>query len=423
MRIKAVPVKYLTIIILFWWTQSLWGQPLVPWATGQSQPQHLEIKLVTIGPGDDLTSWWGHNALIVQDTVLNTSRFYNYGLFSFKQKNFLVNFAMGRLWFWVGYSSVAGSLDFYRKQNRDIQIQTLQLAPVKRMEIAAFLVNNVKPENCYYLYDHYYDNCATRIRDIINRATDDQLYQLSTEQSPMTLRQHTRCFTHPYFVMDWLLMFLMNDTIDKQIRQWDAMFLPSELAKIVSGNSYQDSTGRQIPFVSDSFIFNKSINGRSIPDKAPIHYWPVGFFLGLLIAGIILSFAFLSRHGHPLYFKYSTLLTGIIFGFPGLVLFLLSFFTNHTVTYHNENLFLLNPLTFAVIIFAIGYFKDNKKCANWLSFLWYMHALLLCLLLILKLFPSFDQDNLLAIVTIGPVTFTFALSHFFILSESYPRDE
>jgi hypothetical protein len=411
-------VKLLKIILLFLLLHALWGQSSVPWATGQSKPRHLEIKLVTIGPGDDLTSWWGHNALIVQDTVLNSSRFYNYGLFSFKQKNFMFNFAMGRLWFWVGYSSVAASLDFYRKQNRDIDIQTLQLPPEKRMEIAAFLVNNVKPENCYYLYDHYYDNCATRIRDIINRATDGQLYQYSTQQSRMTLRQHTRCFTHPYFCMDWLLMFLMNDTIDRQIRQWDAMFLPSELEKIISGISYQDSTGKQIALVSDSYTFNKRINGRSIPEKAPVHYWPVGFFLGLFVSGLILFFAFLSRNGHPVYFKSSTVLAGLMLGLPGLVLFLLSVFTDHTVTYYNENLFLLNPLTFAVLIFSIGYFRDNKKCANWLAFLWYLHAILLCLFLILKLFPTFNQDNLLALVTVGPVTFTFALSHFFILSDS-----
>jgi hypothetical protein len=418
MQIKTFPAIHLAVILLLLFAHSLWGQQFVPWATGQSQPNHLEIKLVTIGPGDDLTSWWGHNALIVQDTVLNTSRFYNYGLFSFQQKNFITNFAMGRLWFWVGHSSVSASLEYYRKLDRDILIQTLQLQPEKRKEIAAFLAENVKPENRDYLYDHYNDNCATRIRDIINRATDDQLYQFSKEKSRMTLRQHTRCFTHPYFFMDWLLMFLMNDTIDSQIRQWDAMFLPRELANIASKMSYQDSTGRQIPLVADSYYFHKSENGRRIPDKAPVHYWPVGFFLGLLIASFVLFFAFLSRHGHPNYFKYSTLVTGIFLGFPGLALFLLSFFTDHTVTYYNENLLLINPLTFAVIVFAVGYIRDSKKCETWLSFLWYMHAILLCLLLILKMSPSFNQDNLLAIVTLGPITFTFALSHYFILSES-----
>ena len=52
-----------------------------------SRGDDLEIKLVTIGPGDDLTSWWGHTAIIVEDHKFNVSRFYNYGLFSFEQEN------------------------------------------------------------------------------------------------------------------------------------------------------------------------------------------------------------------------------------------------------------------------------------------------------------------------------------------------
>lgn len=417
MGANKIPFKYSIFFIVLLGLQLLQAQSYVPWATGQSRPENLEIKLVTIGPGDDLTSWWGHNALIVQDTVLNVSRFYNYGLFSFEQKDFISNFAMGRLWFWVGHSSVASSLDFYRKQDRDILIQTLNLLPEKRMEIASLLVENVKPENCYYLYDHYHDNCATRIRDIVNRATDNQLYQQSTKQSRMTFREHTRCFTDSHFLMDWLLMFLMNDTIDKPIRQWDAMFLPSELAHFVTNMTYQDSTGRRIPLISDSYVFNKSKNGKTIPNMAPIHYWPTGFFTGLFFAGLVLFFAFLYRNGHPAYFKYATLAAGLIFGIPGLVLFLMSLFTNHTVTFYNENLFLANPLTFAVVFFAVGYIRDSKICETWLKFIWYIHALLLCLLLILKISPSFNQDNLLAIVTIGPITFTFALCHYFFLPE------
>jgi hypothetical protein len=418
MRLQTWPAKHFPKIMLLLCIRLLWSQPTVPWATGQSLPQHLEIKLVTIGPGEDLTSWWGHNALIIQDTVLNVSRFYNYGLFSFDQKNFMANFVMGRLWFWVGYSSVAASLDFYRKQNRDILIQNLQLPPQKRQELAQFLVENVKPENCYYLYDHYHDNCATRIRDVINQAINGQLYQYSTQQSSKTLREYTRCYTHTHFFMDWILMFLMNDTIDRPIRDWDAMFLPDELARIAAQLHYSDAAGEQIPLVSDSYYFYKCAECTPIPDKAPIHYWPVGFFLGLLIAGIILVFAFLARHGMPGYYKYSTFFIGLLLGTPGLVLFFLSFFTDHTVTYHNENLFLANPLTFLVIFLAIGCIRECKKCKTWLALIWYLHAILLCLLLILKLFPAFNQDNLLAIVTIGPITFTFALSHFFILHEA-----
>ena len=54
-----------------------------------SRGDSLVIKIATIGPGDDLTSWWGHTAVIVEDKTFNVSRFYNYGLFSFDQENFI----------------------------------------------------------------------------------------------------------------------------------------------------------------------------------------------------------------------------------------------------------------------------------------------------------------------------------------------
>ena len=74
--------------------------------------EDLVIQLVTIGQGSDLTSWWGHNAVIVTDTVRNNSYFYNYGLFSFGD-DFVMNFVKGRLIFWVGAVQTDYFIAFY----------------------------------------------------------------------------------------------------------------------------------------------------------------------------------------------------------------------------------------------------------------------------------------------------------------------
>ena len=63
----------------------------------QPTADRLVIKLATIDPGAELTSWWGHTGLIVEDTLTGRSLFYNYGLFSFEQDNFVLNFIRGRL--------------------------------------------------------------------------------------------------------------------------------------------------------------------------------------------------------------------------------------------------------------------------------------------------------------------------------------
>jgi hypothetical protein len=91
----------------------------------------LVIQLVTIGQGNDLTSWWGHNAIIVTDTVRNESYFYNYGLFSFGD-DFIMNFVKGRLIFWVGAVQTEYAIAFDINQNRTMRTQTLNLLPEKQ---------------------------------------------------------------------------------------------------------------------------------------------------------------------------------------------------------------------------------------------------------------------------------------------------
>ena len=208
----------------------LFGQTPVP------SGDHLSIKLVTIDPGKDLTTWWGHTGIIVEDTVTKSGRFYNYGLFSFDQENFTLNFARGRLVFWVGVWDAGMALQFYQGMDRTIRIQTLDLSPEQKLATANFLAWNVRPENREYLYDHYFDNCATRVRDLFDKILAGAFLRDNDQPGRMSLRDHTRRHTHRSYFMDWLLMFLMNDSIDKPIRQWDEMFLPTELERVYPEN-------------------------------------------------------------------------------------------------------------------------------------------------------------------------------------------
>jgi len=84
-------------------------------------------------------------------------------------------------------------------------------------------------------------------------------------------------------------------------------------------------------------------------------------------------------------------------------LFLMGLFTDHIVTYWNENLFLSNPLTVLLIIPGVKILFGKiiaSKRVLWLSII--LSGLSL-LLIILKILPAFDQDNLLSICIILPV--------------------
>ncbi|UCF98841.1 MAG: DUF4105 domain-containing protein [Spirochaetaceae bacterium] len=404
-------IPFSMLLLLCFTAVAGWGQGPAPWAVGASRAEDLVVKLVTIGPADPIYTWWGHSALIVEDGRLGVSRFYNYGLFSFEQESFVLNFAMGRLWFQVGASDSERELAFYRYLGRSIRIQTLNLPPRKRLEMAMFLENNILPQNRTYLYDHYYDNCATRVRDLIDATVDGQLARAASVAGRMSLREHTRRFTaHGYF-MDWLLMFLMSEVIDHPVTRWEEMFLPSELEANVAILLYRDGPGPEKPLVSEALVFYSGSGQRTIPERATPG-WPRALIPGLVLAALALLLGCLIRRGAATdlgdkvwtLFGIYSVVVGLILGLPGSALFFMSNFTDHTVTYANENLFLTNPLALVAValglVVAIG---RNPRSRRLLQLIWLLLAALAAVYLVLKIFTFFDQRNEAALAAILPV--------------------
>jgi len=403
---------YKAILLLgLLFTNRVYALRSTPWAAGLSRAEDLQIKLVTIAPGPETYAWWGHTAIIVEDQRLHTARFYNYGLFSFHLENFYVNFAFGRLIFEVGASDAAWELAYYSRINREIRIQVLNLPPVKRLQMALFLENNILPANREYLYDHYFDNCSTRIRDLIDRMVDGELAAITGEQSPLTLRGHTRRYTYQYFIMDWLLMFLMGRSIDQPINEWDEMFLPDELEKYVGRVKYRNEQGNIIPLVSDSYIHYKVPEYHGAPARAPVCWFP-GLLCGLALAGGALTLAWYkkrgSKQGRILFGLYNSLV-GFLLGIPGLALTFLMFFTDHRVTYYNENLLLANPLTALSIPLGLLAVLNIGRSSSYLLYLWRLLAAMALLALVGKLFTTVDQDNWGSLAAILPVLLALAL--------------
>jgi len=401
--------RWVVLLFLLIMVAPGWAQAPAPWAVGVSRPEDLVVKLATIEPSQPIYTWWGHSALIVEDSRLGVSRFYNYGLFSFTQDRFVLNFTMGRLWFLVGASDTERELAYYRYLDRTIRIQTLDLLPHKRLEMAVFLENNILPQNRTYLYDHYYDNCATRVRDLIDATLDGQLAEATAVAGRMTLREHTRRFTEHNFFMDWLLMFLMSGVIDHPITKWEEMFLPTELERNVAALRYRDETGQERSLVSESVVYFDAPRQRLVADRAsPIWFRALipGVILGLpaLLFGILLR-----RRGKWRLFGLYSALVGLIVGLPGGALFFMSTFTDHTITYANENLFLANPLGLAAVpLGLLAAFGRSSRSRRLLQLFWLLLAAAACLYLLLKLFPFFDQSNGAAVATILPVLFGFA---------------
>ena len=381
------------------------AQPLPGWMTGTSQPEDLQVLLVTFSPGDEIPEWWGHTALVVQDQRTHEGRLYNYGMFGFDE-GFIGRFIQGRLEFWVGDGdSIMGTFEFYKRRlNRDVRVQELNLSPDQALQVAKALGTNVLPANRMYLYQHYDDNCSTRPRDIIDAAIGGQLKAATAGPARMSLRQHTLRYSMVNPPMSWVLDFLQNDSLDRPITMQNEAYLPDELERQVQALVVTRADGTKVPLVKQRYDWFKS--NRPSPPENPPNWLPYWLALGLLLAGIGHAFGHLGRNGARwarLGLGAYTALLGLVGGLVGTALAFLASFTNHLVAHRNENLFFWNPAAFALLPLGIMLMRNSPRAKGWLFNTWALLGGLSVLGIAVKVLPNFHQANWNVIAVLAPL--------------------
>src|SRR5690606_19315610 len=118
---------------------------------------------------------------------------YNWGLFSFEQDGFIVRFLRGHMDYWMDGMDAESMASYYIRSDRSIWAQELNLTPDQRLALRDFVEWNALPENRFYRYDYFRDNCSTRVRDAIDLALGGQLRaQTADALTDASYRDHTR---------------------------------------------------------------------------------------------------------------------------------------------------------------------------------------------------------------------------------------
>ena len=134
-----------------------------------STPDTLRISLLTCSPGDEIYSAYGHSAVRVVDQKRGYDLVFNYGTFDFGTPYFIPKFLCGTLDYMLSVSSYQRFIRAYERERRDVVESELILSTEERADLEQFLFRNMQPENRFYRYDFFFDNCATRIRDLVFR--------------------------------------------------------------------------------------------------------------------------------------------------------------------------------------------------------------------------------------------------------------
>ena len=351
----------------------------------------LTVYLMTMGPGKAVWERFGHNAIWIHDPARGTDETYNYGLFDLRQEKFLVRFLQGRMWYWMQGFPSESYVQLYRRANRSVWIQELEMSPEAKRDLQNFLEWNELPENRFYHYDYYRDNCSTRVRDALDRALGGRIKDYAdTLATGKTYRFHTQRLTaKDPFVYTGLLLGL-GQPVDRELSAWDEMFLPLALRDHIRSITVTSADGNQVPAVrSEQTLFEST---ERPPLRVPLFWLPAYIALGVAVAVTTVALAWAgttspaARRGFMVLSGGWTLLVGIF----GLVLAGLWALTDHAAAYQNENLLQLNPLQLALFPLLVRSTTASTRRRVWLA--GFLVALSVGGLL-LKLVPGFYQVN------------------------------
>ncbi len=368
------------------------AQQTAPPPRPPAAPPDLTVYLMTMGPGKRVWERFGHNAIWIHDPVQGTDKAYNYGLFDLRQDNFIIRFLQGRMWYWMQGFPAHSYVELYRKANRSVWIQELELPPVAKRQLQEFLEWNERPENRYYHYDYYRDNCSTRIRDALDRALRGRLEESTGGvMTGRTYRFHTRRLTTNDPLIYTGLQLALGQPVDRPISAWEEMFLPLALREHVRHVTVPTGAGERPLVRSERTLFESTATAP--PDRPP--FWlPVYFAVGLAIGAIAMGLAHKAPSSRVASAGFGICATvwAVTSGIAGLVLAGLWGLTDHMAAYRNENVLQANLLALPLLWLAPRIFR-NPKAGRRAFTVAAVVAGLSILGLLLKLLPAFYQVN------------------------------
>jgi hypothetical protein len=304
----------------------------------QTQPD-VSVYLLTCGPGTETYSIYGHCAMRIVKPAENSDLVYNWGVFDFSTKNFAWKFAKGRLYYMLDTDSYEEFLRMYFYEQRWVQSQKINLEPEEISTLLELVSENLKPENVKYLYDFFYDNCATRIRDLLEKSLGNKIvYPPQVKKELQTFREELGQYEHPYPWLKTGIDLIMGTPGDKKAIFRDKMFLPLELQAGLS-ELVINRNGKMIPLLQNS----STVIEFESPNP-PQHFLTTPLFIFSLLLVVLIVFFALVKNRRVV--NIADMVIFSIFSLLSVMMLFFNFFTDHDQMNRNLNIIWLSPIVF-----------------------------------------------------------------------------
>lgn len=317
---------------------------------------NTEISVLTCSPGDEIYSIFGHTAVRVYNPNTKVDAVVNYGLFDFNQESFVYRFVKGETDYMCGVENFNSFLYSYAWRGSGVKATVLDLTDAEKERIIRVLTNDLKPQNREYRYNFAYNNCATKIRDIVNFAYSGKCESLLP--SEYTFRQIIGKYAenYPWFMFSFDICLGGRD-YNTLMTPEEVQFLPEHLDAALN-NSLINRDGEELrPNTRQEILLTPA--DKTIEST---------LFTPIVVASILLILSIINLVlGNKCRIASNIYSGTLLFTYTivGLLITFLIFFSEHPFTTWNMNILIFNPL---LIIPFVGLMVKNKgivfKIAN-----------------------------------------------------------
>lgn len=342
---KFVPMKQHLLILLF-----LLACPahLIAAARTEKQeetlsaPDSIRISLLTCAAGEEIYSLFGHTAIRYENYTRGIDAVFNYGIFNFNAPNFVLRFALGETDYQLGAADYGRFAAEYHYLERDVWQQELNLTPQEKEKLIALLEENYRPENRVYRYNFFYDNCATRPRDLIEKSIDGTLQyagNMTDTDTGTSFRDLLHKYTEGHPWSRFGMNLCMGSRADKPISRRQMMFVPFNVQTYFDQARIADKEGKERPLVlNEEKIIETGSGEAEQPSEGftPMH--------AALLLFILTATATLYGIRRKKTLWGIDLALFLVAGIAGCILALLALFSQHPAVSPNYLLFVFHPL-------------------------------------------------------------------------------
>ena len=340
------------------------------WLQGFSQPLSpaAKISLLICAPGDEIYSGFGHAAFRINDPLNGKDTVFHYGGFDYTAPHFIWRFAKGETDYFIFAQRMASFMQEFYEEKRSVTEYVLDLTPIEKQFLYDLLKENYKPENRVYRYNHFLDNCSTRLRDQIEKTVRGQIRYDTTGDERLTFRNLIDRYIDGNTWIGLGIKLALGYPTDRITTFSEKMFLPDYLGDDMS-KAVITRDGHQSPLISgSSMIIQAPMPDRSLSFTSPA---VVILFFFLLTTGLTVWERKKSKR-----FIWLDVTIFASFGIAALILYFTTFISVMTWTKWNFNLLWAWPTH---LLFAFFWLYPSMRP----KLKWYMQLTSVVLILFL----------------------------------------